>query len=404
MTTTFDLDFELLMRLRVSAPALLSAIERVHPDGIVVMELPSGQVLEASPSFLKLVEYEREELMGKRLSDVGITAEKETDKMLSALLARGSAVGYQLPIRRRSGGIVAVDVVATVINGSGTDEFLIFVVRNAQLAEDQQRYSLLDQQASKILANSSVGDPWKTARELLELIGYVMGWDVGQLWHGGTSGELRLDWFWSRAGLDLADFERSSRAIVFHPGKGILGSAWQARRAVWVEDASRISTPEARRQIVLRHKMRSWVCLPIPSEHDSPGALEFFSTRAILPDEGFLSVLRRAVARLGAVLQQRELISQSLSQAEQARTEYRRARHDYQDLMRHRINNPLAIVRGAAATLLHQDQMERPEAHELLRAIVDAADRLESISTEASAADDVEATLRPLPDGDAAST
>jgi signal transduction histidine kinase len=61
--------------------------------------------------------------------------------------------------------------------------------------------------------------------------------------------------------------------------------------------------------------------------------------------------------------------------------EYERARDDYTQVVRHRIANPLMIIKGAALTL-EGDSLDDATRHELRRAIIEAAERLEAISLE----------------------
>lgn len=59
--------------------------------------------------------------------------------------------------------------------------------------------------------------------------------------------------------------------------------------------------------------------------------------------------------------------------------EYARARHDYTQVVRHRIANPLAVIRGAAQTL-ERGSLDDITRHELRQAIIEASELLESIS------------------------
>ena len=68
-----------------------------------------------------------------------------------------------------------------------------------------------------------------------------------------------------------------------------------------------------------------------------------------------------------------------VDQATYRASEYHRARHDYTQLVRHRINNPLAVIKGAAFTL-ESDQLDPATRETLRRSIIDAAEILEEIS------------------------
>lgn len=84
------------------------------------------------------------------------------------------------------------------------------------------------------------------------------------------------------------------------------------------------------------------------------------------------------------------------ARAREAQGEYDRARHDYQQLVRHRIANPLAAVIGGLETLAAIDL--DPRCREvLLRSTLEQAQRLGSIMLDPSRLGDEEHDLRPVP-------
>ncbi len=83
-------------------------------------------------------------------------------------------------------------------------------------------------------------------------------------------------------------------------------------------------------------------------------------------------------------------------EAEYRRDEYERARRDYEQLVRHRLFNPLTVVRGAAMTLkagVPDDQVR----DSLLDAICDAADAIQNTTLEPERRSGEEHTLDAVP-------
>lgn len=76
--------------------------------------------------------------------------------------------------------------------------------------------------------------------------------------------------------------------------------------------------------------------------------------------------------------------------------EYDRALHDYEQLMAHRISNPLTVISGAAHTLLCLD-LPRRTREDLLGEIMHAAARLEHASTRPAVESTEERELVPAP-------
>jgi signal transduction histidine kinase len=79
--------------------------------------------------------------------------------------------------------------------------------------------------------------------------------------------------------------------------------------------------------------------------------------------------------------------------------EYERALRDYRRLARHRLANPLAVVRGGAATL-RELELDEAQRAEIVRAIEEAALELEQITLQPEPERPEERGLRPRPEFD----
>lgn len=62
--------------------------------------------------------------------------------------------------------------------------------------------------------------------------------------------------------------------------------------------------------------------------------------------------------------------------------EYERARHDYEQLVRHRIANPLAVVQGIALTLQDHPELPADTRRSLVASLVAASEELVDVSLE----------------------
>jgi signal transduction histidine kinase len=82
--------------------------------------------------------------------------------------------------------------------------------------------------------------------------------------------------------------------------------------------------------------------------------------------------------------------------AREAAAEYRRALLDYNQLVRHRIANPLTAIGGGIRTLLERS-LDRATQRELLAAMLTQAELLERVALDPAANGAEEATLIPAP-------
>lgn len=107
------------------------------------------------------------------------------------------------------------------------------------------------------------------------------------------------------------------------------------------------------------------------------------------------------IAVLGALLLNARTLTRGLlaamGEAQYRAQEYERARHDYTQVVRHRILNPVTVVRAAAETL-ESGTIDDPELRrQLARVIIDASHELESVSLAPEDRRPEEHDLDPVP-------
>ncbi|MCW2925912.1 MAG: hypothetical protein JWM98_3316 [Thermoleophilia bacterium] len=76
---------------------------------------------------------------------------------------------------------------------------------------------------------------------------------------------------------------------------------------------------------------------------------------------------------------------------------YDRATARYEQLMRHRLMNPLTVIAGMADTLCRYDDLHPTRVRQLHEAILDQARVLVLVSTEPRASNQLEACVDPWP-------
>jgi signal transduction histidine kinase len=77
--------------------------------------------------------------------------------------------------------------------------------------------------------------------------------------------------------------------------------------------------------------------------------------------------------------------------------EYTRAMRHYEQVVRHRMMNPLTAIRGGAQTLLADEQLDRDVRQRVLTTILDASQTLEEISLRPERRGSEEHELHALP-------
>ena len=84
-------------------------------DGILILDAETGQIVDVNPFLLEMLGYSREELLGKKLWEIGTFRDIEESKATSAELKSKGYVRYDdLPLVTKDGRTIAVEFVSNV--------------------------------------------------------------------------------------------------------------------------------------------------------------------------------------------------------------------------------------------------------------------------------------------------
>ena len=89
-------------------------------DGILILNFETGQIEDANPFLIGMLGYSREELVGKRLWEIGAVIDKKSSLEAFAVLQDKGYIRYEdLPLMSKSGAIINVEFVsnAYAVNG-----------------------------------------------------------------------------------------------------------------------------------------------------------------------------------------------------------------------------------------------------------------------------------------------
>ena len=131
--------------------------------------------------------------------------------------------------------------------------------------------------------------------ELLRLLTTALVYDVGSLWvWDGDRGGIVCRAFWHRPEIPAAGFEELKRSLVFRPGQGKPGRAWQTREPVVTPDV--ITDPGFQpRDAAVAHGIVSALAFPAVAE-DGPVAVVSLYSRERRTTS---SSLRRTLTTIG---------------------------------------------------------------------------------------------------------
>lgn len=84
-------------------------------DGILILDFETGEILDANPFIIKTISLPLQEILGKRLWEIGLFSNKEESELaFIELKAKGYIRFEDMPIQRRNGQVTEVEFISNV--------------------------------------------------------------------------------------------------------------------------------------------------------------------------------------------------------------------------------------------------------------------------------------------------
>ncbi len=141
-------------------------------DGIVVMDDPSGRVVDVNPYFLELCRYQRSEILDKNFSQLPPFLDvEEGRKLVPEVQKKGTARFDSVQLEARDGREVVVEIIANSyrVRDRALIQANIRDVTERRRIEGELRRSNLDLQQFAFAASHDLQEPLRTVVSFLEL-------------------------------------------------------------------------------------------------------------------------------------------------------------------------------------------------------------------------------------------
>ncbi len=140
---------------------------------------------------------------------------------------------------------------------------------------------------------------------ILRAICEIADREVGVLWGLDPAAEvLRCLDVWHLPAIDIADFESSTRRMLFPREVGLPGRVWSSRAPAWIADIDE-ETNFPRGQVAAKNGLRSTLAFPITSADRLIGVLEFLSRDPRQPDARLLEMVSSLGSQIGQFIERK---------------------------------------------------------------------------------------------------
>ncbi len=269
--------------------------------GIFIWDF-DGRVLEANDEFLRMVNYDREDLVAGRIRWADLTPPDWRDRnnaRIEQQKGSGRFEPFEKEFTRKDGSRVPILIGgATFEEGGSQGVAFVLDLTERKRAEERLR---VQHMVALILAEAATIE--EATPRILRAMGECLGWDVGALWRVDREAEaLRCVELWHKASIEVPEFERVSRELTFVPGLGLPGRVWSSLEPEYVPDV----VPDEnfpRGPIAEREGLHAAFGFPILLRGEVLGVIEFFSREIRQPDQELLNMLATIGSQIGQFIE-----------------------------------------------------------------------------------------------------
>jgi two-component system CheB/CheR fusion protein len=322
----------------------LAAIIESSDDAIVSKDL-NGIITSWNASAERLFGYKPEEIIGKSILTLIPPDRQHEEPGIIERIRRGQRIDHYETIRRKKDGTL-FDISVTV---SPLKDKEGKIIGASKIARDiSERVQNERRRTAQYGVANLLADAWSISEagpRILEMVAGIGNWVIGSIWlrEFSEAGEdqLKCTITWHRDQPGLADFARTTRAMVLGAHEGLPGRVVTSRKPVWVEDLVNDAFPRSAAAALAN--LKSACAIPLIAEGKAIGILELFSAETITPDADLLSLMEALGSQIGLFVHRRQL-DDELKRQKEAAESANAAKDRFLAALSHELRTPLTPI------------------------------------------------------------
>ncbi len=314
-----DLEEENAERRRIERELQLSEAHyrrlfETAKDGILLLDSDSGIVRDVNSHLLDMLGYRREDLVGRRLWDVGPFGDIAVYRSVFGELQTNDSVRHaSLRLHASDGQGIDVELVSSAyrVDQTRVVQCNIRDITDRRRAEQRQAVQFA---VTRALADAATFK--EAAAQLLQVICEKFGWEIGELWLIDLEDDTMclLEW-WETPAIAPSRFVEVARKSAVSPRGGLPGRLVETGQALWLPDVT--ADPAFRRpreaEMIGLHGSFAF---PIFVNGGITHMMAFYSRLTRRPDEEMIDMMLIVGSQMGQFIE-RKHTEQALIKSEQ---------------------------------------------------------------------------------------
>src|SRR6266705_2147480 len=272
-------------------------------DLMLLIDRASMRYIDVNDAACRALGYTREELLAMGPQDIFSRSREELtqlyDRMFAGDLVAPTVEGVY---RCKDGSQLPIEAYPRAVRSAAGD-VIVSIARDIRERKRAEQMLRLEHTVTRSLAEAdSVSGALK---EVIRAVCETQDWECGRYYMlDPKAGVLRFAEFWSIPDDAIKNFIDQAREIVFAPGQGLAGKAWQAGQPMWTQDLS--SDTRALQKFTSDFGIHGAFVVPVTSAGNTSGVLVFASRLIREPDRRLLDAVRVIGSQVGQFVQRKQ--------------------------------------------------------------------------------------------------
>lgn len=341
-----------------------SKLFQANPEPILVTTIAESRIVNVNSALLALTGFSREELLGKRVPDLGLFANPEERlALLETVRREGSCRNVEVGFNRKGGSpgkaLVSIEVIDV-----GNQPCLVGTIHDVTEQRRHERIRKVEFEVTRILSESATME--EAGPPVLQTLATELGWEYGDiLLIDDEMSRCEFSCAWHDQSAPVREFEMYSRSGLELESDPVAQQLIRSRMPFWSSDLRGMSD---RAQRAFECGLVSAVAVPFVSASRAFGALSLFSRRQRPLEPDLLSSLAYIGAEMGQFAArtraQAELVAErralarkveertaELSRANEELARTGKMKDQFLASMSHELRTPISAVLGLSEFL-----------------------------------------------------
>jgi PAS domain S-box-containing protein len=262
-----------------------------------------GTILWANKAELALLGYSWNEYVGRPIAEFHAD-QGAIEDILGRLGKREDLQGYRAKLRCKDGSTRVVRIYSNVF--AERNEFVHTRCFTIDVTDRERSEARIAAQLAVTRLLAFPGSLREITDSVLETICGVSDCNIGAIWEvDREKQEIRCVRIWPQATHNFDRFEEVTISTRFNKGVGLPGRVWETNEPAWISDLT-VDDNFPRKNAAHGEGLKSAFAFPISVKQNVLGVIEFYSRRALEPDQEFITMMAAIGIQIGQFIERHE--------------------------------------------------------------------------------------------------